>query len=211
MGTEVTADNAQALWLDLFVMKRTSQNKAKQCRFQIKCILQHIHTSSNPSSSWSYAQHNNLELVFPSYETSYHIITCRSTLSHSIFWSCCHMGQTAPTSSKSTAGESHKLPTGTSTEHLIAINFTAMPSDVICSKHCCAQLMLLAVSLDDNILQCLAKVFTRFIIFHVLLPHNLQLKWIVWKFAPFHLQNMPTTLKMCFFLIFVKQTINRTK
>uniref|UniRef100_A0A4W5KU32 PX domain-containing protein n=1 Tax=Hucho hucho TaxID=62062 RepID=A0A4W5KU32_9TELE len=45
-------------------------------------------------------------------------------------------------------------------------------------------------------IQWLAKVFTPLGIFPILLPYNLELKWIFWGFVSFDLHNMPTTLKM---------------
>ena len=40
------------------------------------------------------------------------------------------------------------------------------------------------------------EVIHPLVIFHILLPYNLELKWIFGGFESFDLHNMPTTLKM---------------
>ena len=58
--------------------------------------------------------------------------------------------------------------------------------------------------------QWLANVFTPLGIFPILLPYNLEIKYILGGFLTYDLHSMPTTLKMQNIII-VKQTRNKTK
>ena len=48
-------------------------------------------------------------------------------------------------------------------------------------------------------------------IFPILLPYNLELKWIFGGFVSFDLHNMPTNLKMQKICFIVKQTKKKTQ
>lgn len=54
-------------------------------------------------------------------------------------------------------------------------------------------------------LQCF--VFSPIFFYSVLLPHDLELKWIILRFASLHLQNLPTTLVISFYCEAIAQTL----